>query len=109
MQEIAKMAFFDPRKLFNSNGSRKLISEIDDHSAASIAGSEVCELFDGTGDQKHAYGLLKKMKLARQGEEPRDAGATSSSSPAIEDPDDANRITTLIIDLWEPGSSVRCY
>jgi hypothetical protein len=40
MQEIAKMAFFDPRKLFNSDGSLKLISEIYDHSAASIAGSE---------------------------------------------------------------------
>jgi len=34
------------------------------HSTGSIAGLEVCELFDGTGDQKHAYGLLKKVKLA---------------------------------------------
>src|SRR5580700_8477166 len=34
VQEIAKMAFFDPRKLFNPDGSLKLITEIDDHSAA---------------------------------------------------------------------------
>src|SRR5277367_5973298 len=38
VQEIAKLAFFDPRKLFNGDGSLKLISEIDDHSAASLAG-----------------------------------------------------------------------
>jgi len=44
------MAFFDPCKLFNSDGSLKLITEIDDQSAASIAGFEVCKLFDGTGD-----------------------------------------------------------
>lgn len=64
VQEIAKLAFFYPRKLFNDDGSMKLISEIDDNSAAALAGFDVCELFDGTGDQKHAYGLLKKVKLA---------------------------------------------
>jgi hypothetical protein len=64
LQEIAKMAFFDARRLFNSDGSLKLISEIDDHSSASLASLEVRELFDGTGNQKHAYGLLRKVKLA---------------------------------------------
>jgi phage terminase small subunit len=100
VQEIAKMAFFDPRKLFNSDGSLKLISEIDDHSAASIAGLEVCELFDGTGDQKHAYGLLKKVKLADKSRNLEMLGRYFKLFTGDrEDPDDANRITTLIIDI----------
>lgn len=41
----------------------KRIHEIDDDSAMAIAGFEVIELFEGAGDQKHAYGLLKKVKL----------------------------------------------
>jgi len=64
LQEIAKIAFLDPRKLLNSDGSVKQISELDDDAAASIAGFEVCELFDGQGEQKHAYGLSKKVKQA---------------------------------------------
>jgi hypothetical protein len=28
---------------------------------------ELVELFEGTGDQKHAYGLCKKIKLADKG------------------------------------------
>ena len=35
-----------------------------------IAGFEVVELYEGEGDQKHAFGQLRKMKLARQGAEP---------------------------------------
>jgi phage terminase small subunit len=31
-----------------------------------IAGFEVIELFEGTGDEKHAYGLLKKVKLVNK-------------------------------------------
>ena len=98
VQEIAKMAFFDPRKLFNGDGSLKLITEIDDQSAASIAGFEVCELFDGTGDQKHAYGLLKKVKLADKSKNLEMLGRyLKLFSADREDP--ANAITTIIVDL----------
>jgi phage terminase small subunit len=98
LQEIAKMAFFDARKLFNADGSLKLISEIDDHSAASIAGLEVCELFEGTGDQKHAYGLLKKVKLADKSRNLEMLGRyLKLFSADREDP--ANAITTIIVDL----------
>jgi phage terminase small subunit len=98
VQEIAKMAFFDPRKLFNSDGSLKLISEVDDHSAASIAGLEVCELFDGTGDQKHAYGLLKKVKLTDKGRSLEMLGRYFKLFAADRE-DPANAITTVIVDL----------
>jgi phage terminase small subunit len=62
--ELRKMAFLDPRKLFTSDGSLVPIHELDDDSAASIAGLEVNELFEGDGEQKHAFGLLKKIKIA---------------------------------------------
>lgn len=64
LDELAKMAFLDPRKLFTSDGSLVPIHELDDDTAASIAGLEVNELFEGDGDQKHAFGLLKKVKIA---------------------------------------------
>lgn len=65
--ELRKMAFLDPRKLFAVDGSLIPIHELDDDTAASIAGLEVNELFEGDGDQKHAYGLLKKIKIADKG------------------------------------------
>jgi phage terminase small subunit len=67
LDEIAKLAFLDPRKLFTSDGSLVPIHELDDDTAASIAGLEVNELFEGEGDQKHAFGLLKKIKIADKG------------------------------------------
>jgi len=98
IQEIAKIAFFDPRKLFNGDGSLKLISEIDDHSAASLAGLEVCELFEGAGGQKHAYGLLKKVRLADKSKSLEMLGRYFNLfSGDREDPED--RITTMIMDL----------
>lgn len=63
LAELAKLAFFDPRKMFNSDGSPKQILDLDDETAACVAGLEVNELFEGDGDQKHAYGLIKKIKL----------------------------------------------
>lgn len=68
LQEIAKLAFMDPRRFFNSDSSPKQIGELDDDTAAALAGMEVVELFDGQGDQKHCYGLLKKYKLADKGQ-----------------------------------------
>lgn len=63
LSELAKLAFFDPRKLFESDGSPKQLHELDDDTAMAVAGFEFIELFEGTDDQKHAYGLLKKYKL----------------------------------------------
>lgn len=74
LTEVGRLAFFDPRKFFESDGSLKPIHELDDDHAAAIAGMEVTELFDGKpqkdGDgeeQKHVYGLLKKIKLSDKG------------------------------------------
>lgn len=67
LNEVARLAFLDVRKLFESDGSLKRIDTLDDDTAACIAGLEVTELFEGDGEQKHAYGLLKKVKLSDKG------------------------------------------
>ena len=64
LDEIAKLVFFDPRKFFEDDGSLKRIQDLDDDTAMSLARMEVIELFEGSGEQKHAYGLMKKIKLA---------------------------------------------
>lgn len=64
LQEYARLGFFDPRKLFNSDGSPKGITELDDDTAAVLAGLEVVEMWEGRGDDRHFVGYLKKYKLA---------------------------------------------
>ena len=64
LEETARLAFYDPRKFFESDGSLKRVTDLDDDTAMAMSGLEVTELFEGTGDQKHAYGLLKKVKLS---------------------------------------------
>jgi len=67
LAEIAKLAFYDPGQLLESDGSMKQLRDIDDVTRMAVAGLEVTELFEGNGDQKHAYGLCKKIKLADKG------------------------------------------
>lgn len=64
LQEAARLALFDPRRLFNADGSPKGILELDDDSAAAIAGLEVLEQFEGSGKDRVFVGYLKKYKLA---------------------------------------------
>lgn len=47
------------------------LSEIDDHSAAALAGFEVCELFD-RGQEARLW-TTQEGEAGRQVEEPRDA------------------------------------
>ncbi len=64
LQEYAKLGFFDPRKLFNDNGSPKEITDLDDETAAALAGLDVQEVYEGTGDDRKFVGYVKKYKLA---------------------------------------------
>lgn len=99
VQEIAKLAFFDPIHLLNADGSVKQIHEIDARHRVSIAGFEVCELFEGSGDQKHAYGLLKKVKLADKSRNLEMLGRYFKLFTGDKDDLDVERITTIIVDL----------
>lgn len=64
--EYARIAFFDPRKLFCSDGSPKPIEELDADTAAALAGLEVREEFEGTGQDRVFIGYTKKYKLANK-------------------------------------------
>jgi len=63
LAEYARLGFFDPRKLFNADGSPKEITDLDDDTAAAIAGLDVMEIWEGRGDDKRFVGYLKKYKI----------------------------------------------
>ena len=62
--EIARLAFYDPKAFWNTNGTPKSLHEIDEDSRRAIAGFEVAELFEGTGEARGLVGYVKKFKLA---------------------------------------------
>ena len=60
LEEIARLSFFDPRKLFNSDGSPKPINELDDATAAAIAGIDAVNI----GNSDVGIGQVLKYKIA---------------------------------------------
>jgi phage terminase small subunit len=66
IEEIAKGAFFDPRAMFNADGSPKPITELEDREASALAGFEVLEQFEGAGPDRVFVGYLKKFKLSER-------------------------------------------
>lgn len=63
--EIAKGAFFDPRKFFHADGSPKAITELDDDTAAALAGMDVVEEKLGRGEEASSN-FVRKYKLAER-------------------------------------------
>lgn len=41
LREVARLAYFDPRKLLDENGNQKRLQDLDDDTAAAIAGLEI--------------------------------------------------------------------
>lgn len=64
LRELGRIALFDPRKLLRADGSPKPIEELDDDTAAGIAGLEVLEQYEGSGDDRQFVGYVKKYKIA---------------------------------------------
>jgi len=64
LRELSHLVFFDPRKLLNDDGSLKDMHELDDATAAAIAGLEITEEFDGHGESRVHIGYSKKVKIA---------------------------------------------
>jgi phage terminase small subunit len=62
--EMAKIAFSDIRKAFDENGNFKSIHDLDDETAAAIAGIEVDELFEGFGRDREQIGNTRKIRIA---------------------------------------------
>lgn len=64
LQERARLAFFDPRKLFNNNGQPIPIHELDEDTAAGLAGLDIHEEYEGSGESRVFTGYTKKYKLS---------------------------------------------
>ena len=64
--EASRIALFDPRKLFREDGSPKPISELDDDTAAALAGLDVHEEYAGSGEDRVFIGYTKKYRLAEK-------------------------------------------
>jgi phage terminase small subunit len=62
LQELARLAFADPRKLYNPDGSLKQITELDDDTAATVSSVEVYEELAGQGEERKTVGFTKKLK-----------------------------------------------
>lgn len=62
--EASRLALFDPRKLFKEDGSPKPINELDDDTAAALAGLDVHEEYANVGDERVFVGYTKKYKVA---------------------------------------------
>jgi phage terminase small subunit len=67
-KELARLAFLDPRKFYNEDGSLKEIKDLDDDTAAALAGMEIEKLYEhfGKGAAKNT-GTITKIKFADKG------------------------------------------
>ncbi len=63
LRERKRIAFFDPRKLMDSEGNPLPIQDLDDDTAAAIAGLEVVQM-TGAGEIPGVMSLVKKYRLA---------------------------------------------
>lgn len=69
LQEIARLCFVDPRKFFRADGSAVPITELDDETAAALAGIEIAEEFHDANDEdrpgeRDLAGYTKKFRFA---------------------------------------------
>jgi phage terminase small subunit len=64
VNEFAKIAFADVRKVFDSDGRLKPVKELDKDTAAAISSIEVDELWTLGEDGKKPIGNTKKIKLS---------------------------------------------
>jgi phage terminase small subunit len=63
LNEYARIAFFDIRKVYTDKNSLKAVKDFDDDSAAVVAGIEVFEEFSGYGESREHIGNTMKVKL----------------------------------------------
>jgi phage terminase small subunit len=63
LKELARIAFLDPRKLYDAEGRFLPITDLDDDTAAAVAGFDLAELWAGAPGEKVRVGDLKKVKI----------------------------------------------
>lgn len=64
LREIARIAYFDPRRMFDAKGRPLNVTELDNDTAAVVAGLDVLEEWEGSGQDRTLVGHVKKWKLA---------------------------------------------
>ena len=65
--ELARVAFFDPRELFDETGNPVPINELPEDAARVIAGLDVEDLFERDADgNRTKTGMVKKYKLSNK-------------------------------------------
>lgn len=64
VQEYLRIGYFDPRKLFYPDGNPIPINELDDDTAAALAGLDIQEIFEGFGEDRKFVGYTKKYKVS---------------------------------------------
>lgn len=63
IQELARIAFLDIRKLYNENGNLKNIQDIDENTVKAISSLETLEEYEGYGKDREKIGDTQKVKL----------------------------------------------
>ncbi len=63
LRERMRIAFFDPRKLLDNEGNPKPLQELDEDTAAAIAGLDVVQM-TGSDETPGVISFVKKYKLA---------------------------------------------
>lgn len=68
LREVARLAYFDPRKLFDETGRPKAIQDLDEDTAAAIAGLEVVDKYEKpvAGAEGGNVSTVLKYKLANK-------------------------------------------
>lgn len=64
VREYARLAFFDPARLFDIDGRPLPLTEIDQDTRRAIVGLDIEALFAGAGDNREQIGNVRKYKLA---------------------------------------------
>ena len=62
LQEVARLAYADPRKFYHEDGSLETIPELDDDAAAMVASIEQEDITEGRGQDARVIGQTKKIK-----------------------------------------------
>lgn len=62
LKEVARMAYLDPRKLFDADGRAKPITELDDDTAMAISGFETAHKV--VGDENDGCVVFTKLRFA---------------------------------------------
>lgn len=63
LEELARVAFVDPRGFFGSDGSLKRLEDLTEEQAAALASLDMLEEYAGSGQERQQIGWVKKIRF----------------------------------------------